>query len=285
VSLAIHSTDSERFWDSLSFDFADPEQGLFGLARIDLRPGARRAVAAGLLLEPDEEIESSRPEIDMDPPADWRSVEVNGMRIADDGERASVAVQGENASFELEVTRLGGSALQPGDELPGMEGDAQEAFSARVAGECRRGRSSRRIRCFGRIVRRASGVDWGRIELLRSLTAVLEDGSLLALTAARPEGAAGHADEAADAFLLDSDGAVTRFDEPLLSTEYDARERQRRAGVELPAAGESVPVRGAGSRICGASLELGAVRIETAFLGWALDGASGTARYDMLRGA
>jgi hypothetical protein len=127
-------------------------------------------------------------------------------------------------------------------------------------------------------------VDWERIELLRSLTAVLEDGSLLALAAARPAGAAGHGEETVDAVLLDSDGSVARFEEPLLSTQYDSRDRQRRAGVELPAAEEPAPVRGAGARVCGASLDLDGVRLEAAFLDWSLDGATGTARYDLLRG-
>jgi hypothetical protein len=284
VSLAVEA-GGERLSDSLSLDFADPEQGLYGLVRVELRPGLGRAVAAGLTLERGENAALSRSPVELQAPDDWSSVEVDGVRIADDGERARAVVDGEGTRLELEATRLGGSALAPGSELPGLAEPARQAFSARVTGECRRDGSSRRIRCLGRIVRSAAEVDWDRIELLRSLTAVLEDGSLLALAAARPAGATGHSEETIDALLLDSDGSVVRFEDPLLSTQYDARDRHRRAGVELPAAEEPVPFRGAGARVCGASVDLDGVRLEAAFLDWSLDGVSGTARYDLLRSA
>jgi hypothetical protein len=284
VSIAVRR-DGQGFSDSLSVDFADPEQDLYGLVRVELRPGLGRAVAGGLALERDENVELSRVQVQLEAPHDWSSVEVDGVRIADDGERARVVVDGGSTGLELEATRLGGSALEPGAELPGLVERARQAFSARITGECRRDGASRRIRCFGRIVRTAAEVDWERIELLRSLTAVLEDGSLLALAAARPAGAAGHGAETVDALLLDSDGSVARFEEPLLSTQYDSRDRQRRAGVELPVAEEPAPVRGAGARVCGASLDLDGVRLEAAFLDWSLDGVTGTARYDLLRGA
>ncbi|MGH2993051.1 MAG: hypothetical protein ACRDL1_05890 [Solirubrobacterales bacterium] len=276
--------DGEGFRDSLSFDFADPESGASGLVLVGLRAAASRAVALGLVLDRDAEIELSRSEVELDPPGDWGDVELDGARVADDGARATVAFEAEGGSLEIEVTRLSGAAFEAGSAFSEGSGLAHEVFSARVDGAWRSGGSTTRIEALGRVTRTAGELDWTRIELIRSLAAVLDDGSLLAVASARPRGAAGHGEEATSAVLLDADGVVSQFAEPLLSTEYDASGRHRRAGVELWGPDDAAALRGAGTRLGGAAVELGGTSLETAFLSFTLDGAPGTAKYDLVRG-
>jgi hypothetical protein len=104
---------------------------------------------------------------------------------------------------------------------------------------------------------------------------------LLVVASARPLGAAGHGEEATSAVLLDAEESVTRFEEPLLSTEYDAAGAHRRAGIELWGADDATPLRGAGTRIGGGTA--GAWGMESAFLRFSINGTGGTARYDLLR--
>lgn len=279
MSLAVRR-DGEGFSDSLSVDFADPERGAAGLVVVDLRPGERRASAVGALVE-DEAAETTAPELRGEVPVDWGAVDLGGVRVADDGERARVELDADGSGFELEATRLGGVAFEPGSAFADTAGVTQELFCARVSGKWRAGGSGEQVKSLGRLIRTSGEIEWSRIELLRSLTVTLDDGSLLAVASARPRGAAGHGEEAASAALLDSEGSLTRFEEPLLSTEYDSRGRHRRAGVELWGRDEGAALRGAGTRVAGTTVELGGT--ETAFLRFTLDGTPGTARYDLTR--
>jgi hypothetical protein len=284
VSLPVRR-DGERFSDSASFDFTDPEGGASGLVRVDLQPAAARAACVALVLAGDS-AELAGSEVDLDPPGDWGAVELDGLRVCDDGERARVALEDDRAGLEIELTRLGGAGFEPGSAFSHASGLTQELSAARVDGEWRAGDSAGKVGGLGRTVRTSGELDWDRIELVRSLCAVLEDGSLLAVAAARPAGASGHGEEAASALLLDPEASLTRFEEALLSTEYDSGGCQRRAGVELWGSDEdAAALRGAGVRVGGAAAELGGTRLETAFFSFTLDGAPGTARYDLMRGA
>jgi hypothetical protein len=272
--------DGDAFFDSLSVDFADPERRAAGLALIELRPASRSASAVGVLME-DEAAEITTPQARGQVPSDWGAVNLEGVRVADDGERASVALEAGGVGFEIEATRLGGVAFEPGSAFADAAGLTQEVFCARVSGAWHAHGSDEQVRSLGRLVRTSGEVDSSRIELVRSLVVTLEDGALLAVASARPRGAAGHGEEISDARLLDSEGSLRRFEEPLLSTEYDAAGRHRRAGVELWGPDEGAALRGAGTLVGGAAVELGSS--DTAFLRFTLDGTPGTARYDLIK--
>jgi hypothetical protein len=270
----------ERFSDSLSLDYVDPEAGRAAMVLVHLRPGARRVGAVELVFDRDVAFVAA-PELHGDAPSDWGAVDVDGLRLADDGERARISLTNEAGELELEAKRLGGVTLEAGSAFADATGLSHEAFAARVTGEWRpRGAEPRRIEGLGRLVRTSGEPAWDRFELLRSLTAVIEDGSLLSVASARPLGAAGHGEEVASAVLLDAEESVTRFDEPLLSTEYDAAGTHRRTGVELWGPDDATARRGAGTRIGGAA---GAGDLETAFMRFTLNGGAGTARYDLLK--
>jgi len=75
-------------------------------------------------------------------------------------------------------------------------------------------------------------------------------------------------------------------DEPRLSTTYDEDGRQLRASLELWVGEEDdYPRRAAGEVLCGSTLDLGALRLDCAFLRWRMGGRSGVGRYDLLRRA
>jgi hypothetical protein len=280
VSLPVRR-GGEGFSDSLSLDFVDPH-GRAALVLVEVRPGARRARAVELVLDPTGVPIVAGPELRGDVASDWGAVELDGLRVTDDGELAVVSATNEAGELELNATRLGGATLETGSAFADATGLSHAAFAARMTGEWRpRAGEPSRIEGLGRIVRTSGEPAWDRIELLRFLTVVSDDGSLLVVASARPLGAAGHGEEATSAVLLDAEESVTRFEEPLLSTEYDAAGAHRRAGIELWGADDATPLRGAGTRIGGGTA--GAWGMESAFLRFSINGTGGTARYDLLR--
>jgi hypothetical protein len=115
----------------------------------------------------------------------------------------------------------------------------------------------------------------------------------LSLTAVRPRKAKHHADEhlAASLFVPGGDGAdgapplrAATVAEAYLSTTTDAEGRQRRASVDLyEGEDDDWARRAAGQVLCGTSLDLGRLRLDCAFFGWAMAGRRGIGRYDVLR--
>jgi hypothetical protein len=121
-------------------------------------------------------------------------------------------------------------------------------------------------------------------ELRRSIGIVFADGGLLALTATRPAGAAGHGDELVATVLCDPDGAPLEVSESLLSTEYGEDGVQRRATLELWTDGDAAqPLRGAGTLISSASVKHPGLEAEIAFFRWSLDGREGLGHYEIVR--
>ena len=59
--------------------------------------------------------------------------------------------------------------------------------------------------------------------------------------------------------------------------------RQRRAALELWITDDGPPRRATGEVVCGTTLDLGRLRLDTAFLSWRMDDRTGVGRYDILR--
>jgi hypothetical protein len=121
----------------------------------------------------------------------------------------------------------------------------------------------------------------------RSIGVVFSDGGLLAVSAARPSGSAGHGDEEVSAVLCDPDGAPVEVSEALLSTEYGADGVQRRATLELWTDGEDEigPLRGSGTLISAARVRREDLVADIAFFRWQLEGRDGLGHYEVVRGA
>ena len=139
------------------------------------------------------------------------------------------------------------------------------------------------VRCLGQRGHQWGTPDWGRIELARTLSAWMGAERAVTLTAVRPAKAKHHDEEAVAGFLVDRGEPRAIFD-PRLSTTYDGELRQRRAGLELWMSEEGgYARRAAGEVVCGTTVDLGDLRLDSAFFAWRMEGRTGTGRYDVMR--
>jgi hypothetical protein len=118
----------------------------------------------------------------------------------------------------------------------------------------------------------------------RSIGIVFDDGALLALTSALPEGARDHGEEEVSAVFCDLEGTPLAFQESLLSTEYDENGVQRRATLELwPDVEDMRPLRGAGSLISSVRVRRHKLDSQIAFFRWSVEGREGRGTYEVAR--
>ena len=121
--------------------------------------------------------------------------------------------------------------------------------------------------------------------VMRSIAILLEDGELVALRTHGAEGAAHGDEERVAAFTRGRKGQID-VAEVLLSTEYGADGRQRRATLELwPAGDDDAPCRGAGTVICAATHDGDGISRSVAFFAWSVGGRAGLGRYEIARPA
>ena len=125
--------------------------------------------------------------------------------------------------------------------------------------------------------------DWDRFEALRLLGARFADGSVAAVVALRPSGAAGHGADGVTAVLDDRGKGAAGVHEALLSTELDGDRLVRRVGVELWTSEEPPPRRLAADRTGSASRESNGLSREATLMDARLDGESGTAVFEVVK--
>jgi hypothetical protein len=189
--------------------------------------------------------------------------------------RGSLALEG--VALDVELTPLDGP-LRIAGELTGEV----ELTLCRAIGALRRDGDETEIACLA-VSEQSAAQPGGEVDLRRSIAIAFADGALLGVRAARPAGAAGHGEEEVVAAVSDPEGQLP-ISEALLSTEYDEDGRHRRANLELWRGGEG-PLRVAGTIVCGATVETGGLRVETAFFRWSLEGRPGLGRYEITRAA
>jgi hypothetical protein len=213
------------FGDAVTFAFGDPEQGLYGSARLGLVPGEPlRASGLGLLFRGGELVAvDAAGGIELPSDADWNKLEAGDVSatVEQPLHAWDVAYDGDDGGFELHFEALSTPAELGAGVLAasaaGLHGYEQ---LCRVVGTVRCGEQRTRIDCLGQRGHQWGAPDWERIALARTVSAWFAGGSGVALASVRPHDAAGHADEAVSAFLLDGE-AVTAIAEPLLSTTLD----------------------------------------------------------------
>ena len=281
-------TGTEGFTDAVTFAFADPDAGFFGLARAGVASGPEGLQGSALAVlfagrEPVGVVAEGG--LALDANADWDELRLPGtvVRTLEPHARWQVVVDTPGgAGFDLEFTAVSPPAELAEDHPAARQGGmAGHERLCRVTGTA----AGRPINCLGQRGRSWGTADWNRIALTRSVSAWLEDGTSLTVAAVRPAGAKNHADEATWGALLDAEGTIPLAD-PRVSTTYDADGHQRRAGLELWVGEEDdYPRRGAGQVLCGSSVELGQLQLDCAFFVWQLDGREGVGRYDMVRRA
>ena len=196
----------------------------------------------------------------------------------------NVAYSGENGAFDLRFEACSAPAVLDAEgsvvRTGGMEGYEQ---LCRVTGTVSHGGRTHQVRCLGQRGQLWGAPDWGRIELVRSVSAWLGDDRALTLMTVRPAKAKGHLDEAVSGFLFEG-GEPVAIDDPRLSTTYDGEGRHRRAGLELWMDEEAqFAHRAGGEALAGTALALGDKRLDSAFFRWRMEGREGVGRYDVLR--
>jgi len=146
------------------------------------------------------------------------------------------------------------------------------AVSGRVGGQ--------RTRCLGTVSETTEPPSWDELNVIRSLSMVLDRSNAFVAIARRPRGAAGHDAEEVAAWLL-SEGEIVEMSDARISTVYDGEGRQRSAGLELWIPGEDYPMRGSGTVVAGTSLALDDVDVHAAAFRWRLDDREGPGAYEL----
>jgi hypothetical protein len=268
----------ERFFDCVSIDFSEPERDLFGMVRITRFPNRDASTVVAVVFAGGEPIIAERAERDA-PLDSWKEVGVNGVRMetTEPLERWRLALKRDDVTVDLNA-----GAVSPPLELAppaevGVEGYEQ---LCELSGTVDAGGRLHPFRGRGRRVHRWGVLDWGRLELWRSLYASAGEAAVL-LVAVRPRGSAGHGEELRTVRLLEH-GTQVELEDVRLSTVYGADGLPSKAGLELFGTGEELPRRVGGAAVGGASIDLGPERLDLSFFRWSLEGEPAFGCYETI---
>jgi hypothetical protein len=136
------------------------------------------------------------------------------------------------------------------------------------------------VECLGTATETETPPAWTELDVLRSVSVILDEENALFLAARRPRDMIGHGQELVEAVLMRG-GELQAVEDPRLSTVYDGEGRQRNAGLELWMPGEDFPRRVTGSAEAGASLEFSGLRVHAAVFRWVMEGREGIGAYEL----
>lgn len=261
------------FSEAVTFAFADPVRNMFGMARLGV--AGTTASALAVLMHGREPVHAfAEGGIEVGESAGWEDFSAAGVRTTIQAPLQAWTLRFEDA---FDLTFEATSAPGPLAAVAGTEGYEQICRVHGTAGGVAIDALGQRGRSWG-------DPDWDAIALTRTVSAWLDDDALggIAVLAARPAGDTGHADESLSALLIEAGEPVAVFD-PRLSTTYDGDGHTRRAGLELWVTEDGYPLRAAGEVVCGTTMDLGALRLDLAFMRWHAEGRSGVGRYEILR--
>jgi hypothetical protein len=277
----------DGFADSVTVAFGDPNADLYALARLGIVLAADPRVSALAILcsggQPVAAVAQGQIEV---PTPDWAEIDAAGVRMeTNEPLRAwRVAFTAEAASFDLRLSAVT-PPIELGADSPAALAGGMQGYDqlVRVTGTATVGGRERKLTALGQRTHAWGIADWDRMESVRTVGAWLGEDRAVGLQAVRRPGARGHEADAVSAWLLGEEGAQA-LSEARLSTTYDDEGRQRRAGLELwERADSEYPHRIAGELVCGSTLDLGALRLDTAFFRFRMEGQEGAGRYDLLR--
>jgi hypothetical protein len=275
--------DGDRFTDSVSIDFSDPDGTLCALVRVTRNPAAGSVHALALAFAAGEE--ALRVDTGSDAGLEsWDLVKLEGIELATHSplERWRVSLAGAGLSLDLEAR-----AASPPFELPepGRSPGAPRSYEqlCELDGSATLGGRSQAVRCIGRRVHGWGTEDWTRIELRRSIYAASEAMRAVFVESARPAGSEGHGDELRVAGLLSRDDAELHpFEDAHISTVYGSHGLPVKFGLELFVADDDLPQRLGGEAVCGTQADDGEVRLTVSFVRWSMDGMPAVGAYQSL---
>lgn len=277
------------FADSVTVAFGDPGAEVYAIARLGIVPGGDPRVSALAVLcaggRPVGAVAQGQVEVEA---PDWAALDAAGvsMETAEPLARWRVAFAADQAGFDVQLSALTApielDASSPAAVVGGMQGYDQ---LCRVQGTAVVGDREHRIDGLGQRTHAWGVADWDRMESVRTVSAWLGEDRAVGLQAVRRPGESGHDGDAISAWMLGEEGTL-QLSDARLSTTYDDSGRQRRAGLELWERDDSeYPHRVAGEVVCGSTFDLGALRLDTAFFRFRMEGREGAGRYDLLRRA
>lgn len=301
-----HTSSDPTFSDAVTCAFADRRAGVQGTVRIGVAGGA----ASGLVLvfvDGEPALSHAEGAIPIPPdPEGYGDLSAAGIdhEIVEPHRRWSVSAATDDGALDLTFVAVGPPLVLSGDHVAakwgGMEGYEQPC---RVTGTLTVGDRRFAIDGVGQRGHQWGAPDWSRLEQARTITGWFDGELSFAISALRPEGARSHADEVAWAAVARvpppppaEDGEAPIADaaparepeavltpEPRISTTTDAGGRHTLATVELWESDEGPVWTATGEAISGTTLELGRLRLDTAFFRWRLAGREGVGRYDVLK--
>jgi hypothetical protein len=273
--------------DAVTFAWADADAQLYGIARLGrgaATDGSAQGSALAMLFSGRAPVGVLARGGEPLPDGGWDRLALPGLATAVEAPLQRWSVTGVGgATFDLRFEALGPPCQLP---EPAVHAGGLDAYAqlARVRGSVRIGGRERPVNGLGQRSHGWGNPDWDTIALSRSVGVWFGDGTGLLVGAVRPAGATTHAEETTCAAVLGPSGAL-QVREAWLSTTTDREGRQRRAGLELWLGDDRAPRRAAGEVLCGSTLDLGALRLDCAFLRWHMEGREGVGRYDVLRRA
>lgn len=287
---APHAPQGEGFSDAVTIAFGDVATDVYAVARIGLsgEPGSRVASGLALMFAGGTPV-AVQAEGGIETSSDgWHGARAAGVshEIIEPLEHWKFAFSSDDGSngFSVELEALSDPAhLDPDGDAAKLGGMAGYEQLVRVHGEATVGGKKRKLAARGQRGHSWGAPDWEKISVARTVSAWLSDDSGVTITSVRGAKKEGHGEEAVSAFLM-QEGRSRPIGDPRLSTTYDGEGRQRNAGLELFIdAEDDHPHRAAGEVICGTTLDLGRLRMDSAFLRWRMEGREGVGRYDVLR--
>ncbi|MGE4426253.1 MAG: hypothetical protein AB7G37_07370 [Solirubrobacteraceae bacterium] len=302
------------FSDAVTCAFSDPAAGVHGTVRIGIAGG----VASGLVMV----FAGGAPVLThaeggvqlAEPPETYADLQAAGIDhdVVEPHRAWTISAATDDGAIDLAYEATGPALVLDDDHpaalLGGMEG---YDHPCRVRGTIRLGadQGHRRITIdgIGQRGHQWGAPDWSKIDLSRAITGWFDGGPSFSLSALRPAGAASHADEVAWAAIArvplpepsddeDGDGTAEPLEPttpapaeavqtpgPRISTTSDAEGRHTQATVELWESDHGPVWTVTGEAVAGNTMELGRLRLDTAFFRWRLMGRDGVGRYDILR--
>jgi hypothetical protein len=185
------------------------------------------------------------------------------------------AVTEDGEGWRAELAERLSLRLEPVSAEVDLDGVA--ARICRVIGEV----DGTGVDCLGTFSITSVAPRWEELQAVRSISAIVDEGTGLLALARRPRDAPGHGDEEVRAGLF-IDGELHVVEEARISTVYDGGGRQRSAGLELWLPGEEYARRGSGLVIAGSSFELETIQVHAAVFRWRLDGREGIGAYELM---
>ncbi|MCK9250253.1 MAG: hypothetical protein M0P31_14910 [Solirubrobacteraceae bacterium] len=297
------------FSDAVTCAFSDPGTGVHGTIRIGIAAGIASGLvmvfAGGAPVLTHAEGGVALPE----PPESYADLQAAGIDhdVVEPHRRWTISAATDDGAIDLSYEATGPALVlgpdHPAARIGGMEGYEQPC---RVRGSIHLGaeHGHRRITVdgVGQRGHQWGAPDWSRMDLSRTITGWFDGGPSFAVTAMRPAGAPSHADEVSWAAIArvpppepsddDEDDVApdpsapaeaVEAPEPRISTTTDAEGRHVQATVELWESDRGPVWTATGEAVAGNTLELGRLRLDTAFFRWRLAGREGVGRYDVLR--